>query len=380
MLFLNRFFYMNFNYIEAALEKLMFTSRWIMTSLFFGLLVFLLSFASLNLYAEIDKTLYSNEEILKKIENLNWQYSSENPIIEDNDANAYIDLRKFPFVEYLKNYDQVVQFEYWITGTESPETKFVLLLYPSEEESNYDYLTVYVDKYDNQGYLDGSDWVDVDPDKILSDQWKTEEKENKKKIENGYDPVTGLEWYIKPTFNKDKGYVYQTLKFFQENEDPTYNTWIYILGRDGYQFLNLAFGEDDVKYVNENLINKILDSFIFQEGRSYSDFQEGDKVSSNTAADLVTTKEPELNLYLSVETLCVDVINTVSKTNLSENDKSKIFGVVSGFNLYDFYTEGQLGYSSSKEDLLNEVSSYCLANPNESFILAITNVIFSNFQ
>jgi hypothetical protein len=328
MLLLNRFFYMNFNYIEEALEKLMFTSRWIITSIFFGLLVFLLSFTSLNLYAEIDKTLYSNEEILNKIENLDWQYSSENPIIEDKDAKSYIDLRKFPFVEYLKNYDQVVQFEYWITGTESPETKFVLLLYPSEEESNYDYLTVYVDKYDNQGYLDGSDWVDVDPDKILSDQWKSEEKENKKKIENGYDPLTGLEWYIKPTFNKDKGYVYQTMKFFKPNDDPTYNTWIYILGRDGYQYLNLAFGEDNVKYVNENLINKILDSFIFQEGRSYSDFQEGDKVSSNTAADLVTTKEPELNLYLSVETLCVDVINTVSKTNLSENDKSKIFGVV----------------------------------------------------
>ena len=57
----------------------------------------------------------------------------------------------------------------------------------------------------------------------------------------------------------------------------TYNTWMYLLGRDGYQFINIVFSEEDSKYVNTEFLNKLLDSFIFEDGKSYVDFKEGDK-------------------------------------------------------------------------------------------------------
>ena len=91
------------------------------------------------------------------------------------------------------------------------------------------------------------------------------------------------------------------------------------------------------KYIDEKFLTQILDSYVFEEGKSYSDFQEGDEVSSTKASDLVTNKEPELKVYLSEETLCVDTINSVNKTAFSERSKLLILGVASGFNIYDFY-------------------------------------------
>ena len=338
-------------------------------------LIFLLTFQ--NLYAEIDKNQYSNEELYKKVSNLNWQDSLNEPIIKDTDANAYIDLRNFPEVEYLSNYEEVQQFHYWVNGTESPDTKYMLLIYPSDDPDNYDRITVYVDLYDKVGYIDGSDWVSLDPAEVLEKQWKFEQKENKAKIENGYDPILSIDWHIKPTFNYKKGYIYQTMKLFYE-DDVTYNTWIYLLGRDGFQFLNLAFDESKVKYVNEDFINLILDSYIFEEGKSYADFQEGDEVSSTTAVDLINSKEPELIMFIPETILCVDAINDINKKEFTENEIAVIFGVATGFNIYDYAFEGGSSYNSSADTLVQEVQDYCLANSADSFILAITTILFDN--
>lgn len=351
------------------------SSKIYLVVMFKFLAILLTSFTSSFAYAEIDKTVYTSEEKYKKLENFNWLNNLDNPIIDDPDANAYMDLRGFPFVSYLADKDEALQFDYWFSGTEDNSTKFILIWYLSEEESIDDRVTVYVDAYRNVGYIDGSDWVNVDPDELLANQWENEQKLNKERIQNGVEPLTGVEWYIQPTFNSDKGYIYKTMKFFKK-DDFTYNTFIYLLGRDGYQFINLAFSEEEVKYIDEKFLNKILDSYIFKEGKSYADFQEGDEKSSTTAADLVTPNEPELNLFISTEILCVDIVNSVNKLELNDQDKLIIRSLASGFNLSDYYfAESIVGNNSSDEELLNNVSSYCLANPSDSFIVAIVTAL-----
>ena len=346
--------------------------------MFFRLSIFILSFLSYNLFAEIDKTSLSSEEKWEKINNFDWQNSIESPIIEDKDAEAFIDLRNFPYVQYLTNKDQALQYDFWMSGIDDNSQKYILFIYPSEDESNNDSIQVNVNDYDRVGYIDGSDWVNLDPEEVLSDQWEYEQKLNKERIENGINPIIKMEWVIEPTYIKNKGYVYETIKFFKKDK-ITYNTWIYVLGRDGYQYLSLVFNDNNKKYIDENFINKILDSYVFKEGKSYSDFQEGDTVSSTTASDLITKKEPELKIYLPEETLCVDIINSVNKTELSEKNKLLIQGIVSGFNIYDFYlNENYVGYNSPEQELLNGVADYCLANPGETFILAIIKVLFGD--
>ena len=89
-------------------------------------------------HAELDKTLYTSEERWEKISNFDWKNSNDEPIIEDNDANAYIDLRNFPFVSYLLNTSEVQQFRFWMNGLENKNTKYILILYPSNDPENDD--------------------------------------------------------------------------------------------------------------------------------------------------------------------------------------------------------------------------------------------------
>ena len=85
---------------------------------------------------------------------------------------------------------------------------------------------------------------------------------------------------------------------------------------------------------------------------------------------------PEINLFISTEILCVDVINTVNKLEFNEQDKLIIRSLASGFNLFDYYfADSKIGNSSSDEELLNNVSSYCLANPSDPLILSIVTAL-----
>ena len=165
------------------------------------------------------------------------------------------------------------------------------------------------------------------------------------------------------------------MKFF-EGDDYTL-LFIYLLGRDGYQFVNLVFGEK-VKYIDEIFLND-FDSFIFKEGKLIWILKRVMKIIS-TAADLVTSNKPELNLFISTEILCIDVINNVNKLELDEQDKLMIRSVASGFNLSDYYfADSIIGNNSSDEELLNNVSNYCLESPSDSLILAIVNALVGEY-
>ena len=327
--------------------------------------------------ADVDKSDISSDEMYERMNDFDWKQSFEDPIIEDTDANAFIDLRNFPYVMYIENSEQVQQYDYWNNGTTDENRKYMFFIYPSEDENNNDRLTVYVDRYSKVGYVDGSDWENVDTDKMLKDQWDFEQKENKKKIAGGFNPILGIEWFIKPTFIENKGYIYQIMKAQYEGY-VTYNTWMYLLGRDGYQFINIVFSEEDSKYVNTEFLNKLLDSFIFEDGKSYVDFKEGDEVSSTSAADLVSTSEPELNLYMPIETLCIDVIKPTRDGKMDEQYEIITYSFASGFNMYDYISGGLVNYNSSQEELLKDVSDYCKSNPSESFLLAISKILMGD--
>ena len=79
--------------------------------------------------ADVDKSDISTEEMYEKMSNFDWKQSFENPIIEDADANAFIDLRNFPYVTYIDNSQQVQQYDYWINGTTTDDRKYLLLIY-----------------------------------------------------------------------------------------------------------------------------------------------------------------------------------------------------------------------------------------------------------
>ena len=58
-----------------------------------------------------------------------------------------------------------------MNGIENKNTT-CFYLYPSNDPDNDDAITVYIDKYDDIGYVDGTDWVNADPVEVLADQWE----------------------------------------------------------------------------------------------------------------------------------------------------------------------------------------------------------------
>ncbi len=335
------------------------------------LVLIFIFFTSIS-YSQIDKTNYTGDELYEKINSLEWQYSNEQPIVKDDDSKSYIDLRKFPAVRYLVDTNQAKQYEFWVNGYESKQTKFIFQIFPSSDETNYDSIFLYVDVFSNVGYVDGKDWANVNPTKELQNKWKYQQKQNKEIIANGFDPVTKLEWFIEPSYKSDKGYVYQSFKVHYDDY-YVYNTWLYLLGRNGYQFMSLVFDEDTSKYVDETFINKVLDSIVFEKGNAYYEFESGDEISSTSAADLVTTEEEkELISLISSELLCVDVISPNQRgTEISELHEGMILGLVSGYNIYDYIIEGEQSYEGTSESLLNQVIEYCKKNPSDSLIISV---------
>lgn len=339
----------------------------------------LVFFITSNAIAEIDKTPYTNDEIWERIDTFEWKYSSDEPIINDTDANAVIDLRVFPWVEYLTNREQIIQYKYWANGFEADYSKIYLNIYPSEDENNNDYITAIYDDYINSGFVDGSDWEKLDPNEELDRRWKDQQFYNKEMIANGYPPVSKIEWFIKPSFDKKTGYLYYSIKVFYENGSITYNTTLHLLGRSGYQRIVLVFDDETSNYVNSDFINKILTSFTYNEGKAYFDFKKGDEVSTTTAKDLVAAKEEsEMTLFIDQNLLCFDAISPKRGSEFSEYLKGVILGTASGYNSLNYITKNNFNYDSNPDDLIKTVSNYCKENPNEPFFLSVIKTLMSN--
>ena len=164
-------------------------------------------FFTLNAYAELDKNNYSRNEISDFISEFDWKNNFDDPIIVDENAKAIIDLRGFPYVSYLVNVDEVKQMSYWSNGYEDSRSKYYMVVYPSEDQDNNDTITVVFENYIQDGYIDGSDWDNLDTTKTLQDRWERQQQLNNEIIKNGYEPVSNIDWHIEPTFIKNKGYV-----------------------------------------------------------------------------------------------------------------------------------------------------------------------------
>lgn len=342
----------------------------------FFLKVLFLIFTSSFLYAEVDKTLYNQDLIQEKINQMNWINSFEKDVIQLQNSPGVFDISTFPFAYALTDKKEVSQYIFWSNGYEDYDTELYALIYPSEDQDNNDSIALTIDEFNRVGYVDGSDWTELDPDEDLKNSWNNQIKLNKEIIANGGKPINKIEWHIEPTYNPSKGYVFSSTKLYFEDGGVTYNTFLYILGRNGYQFLNIIFDEEDSQYVTPDFINLIVDSFTFNQGEGYDDFQQGDNIATTSVKDLISTpEEKELNIFIPEDYFCSDAISTRKGSNLSDYAEVISLGMVSGFNAFDYMMETEYGYYKTSEEFLSSLSEFCRENQNEPFSLAILKIL-----
>ena len=243
------------------------------------ILIFLLP---VSVFAAVDKTSYSQEEIWNQVLDFDWVSTDVRSQINIPNSKASINLEDFYYVDILENYRQVQQLMYWSNGIEYPRTTHYLDIYLSDQNS----YVVNVDKFIGDGYIKGDDWSQVDPNEFLKELKSASIENNKERLKNGYNIVQDIRWHIKPEFNKDLGYVYYSLIVTYDDGSETFNSTAMVLGREGYTDLTFVFKEN-IAHLMPNEIDKVVQNFDYNSGVQYSDFKAGDKVAAYGVGALV---------------------------------------------------------------------------------------------
>ena len=244
--------------------------------------IILIFLVPVSVFAAVDKSSYSQEEIWNQVLEFEWVSSDVSPQINIPNSKASINLEDFYYVDILENYRQVQQLMYWSNGIEYPRTTHYLDIYLTDQDS----YVVNVEKFIGDGYIKGDDWSKVDPDEFLEQLKSASVENNKERLKNGYNTVQDIRWHIKPEFNKDLGYVYYSLIVVFDDGNETYNSTAMVLGREGYTDLTFVFKES-IAHLMPNEIDKVVQSFDYNSGVQYSDFKAGDKIAAYGVGALV---------------------------------------------------------------------------------------------
>lgn len=173
----------------------------------------------------------------------------------------------------------------WLaSGVEFPGTEAVLTYDSSDAASEVYY------EWRDEGYIDDSDWADVDGDELLTQYRDATEASNEERVANGFKPMHVVGWLEPPHYDKVSRTVTYALEL--KDEDASWvNAVALRLGRAGYTELTWvgSIGAFQSAGSRPALLDEALAAHSFEEGHRYADFKEGDKVAAYGIAGLVAT-------------------------------------------------------------------------------------------
>ncbi len=132
-------------------------------------------------------------------------------------------------------------------------------------------------EFDSIGYVKDNQGKKIDADKLLKDIKEGTEEDNKKRKEKGQPTLNVIGWDEKPHYDeKTHNLVWSTLCSDDKGKLVNYN--VRILGRGGVTEVTLVAGKDEMDKVKPQL-EKIISKYSYKEGKKYTDYMKGDKVS-----------------------------------------------------------------------------------------------------
>lgn len=175
------------------------------------------------------------------------------------------------------------RFGWLVSGIEFPGTEAVL----SYESA--DAAVVYYEWRD-EGYVNDSDWSEVDADELLTQYKEATVASNEERAKNGFAPMEVVGWLQPPSYDSTSRTVTYAMEL-KDTDEHWANAVALRLGRTGYTEFTWAgsLGSLQSSGNHPELLQAALDTHEFDEGYRYTDFQEGDKVAAYGIAGLVAT-------------------------------------------------------------------------------------------
>ena len=140
--------------------------------------------------------------------------------------------------------------------------------------------TVMVEVPDSEGHVKLDDWDGADRQAEIDAIWNDfaeGSREQGKALGQRIEPVR---WYVQPTLNKDKSYLYYAILIDWEGE-MVINAKASLFDRQGYIPFRIIPDSADLSEAElQRLVEISLDAYKPEAQQAYFDFQDGDKVAA----------------------------------------------------------------------------------------------------
>ncbi|MEO1171719.1 MAG: DUF2167 domain-containing protein [Myxococcota bacterium] len=141
--------------------------------------------------------------------------------------------------------------------------------------------------FDDVGYVKDDDRDALDADSMIASMKEGTEASNAARKERGYPQLTLLGWQKEPYYDEDTQNLTWSIRNQSEGvEGIGINHEVRLLGRYGVMSATLVAGSEELPAAIPQL-NKILTGFSFNQGQTYAEYVQGDKVAEYGLAGLV---------------------------------------------------------------------------------------------
>lgn len=248
--------------------------------------------------------------------------------IQIPNANASVEIIESEI--YLNSKEDIKNYQEYLYGQEYNIDDIDEKLIISDREQYYKIEA----KYYDEGYITSDRYNNFKPSDLL-------EAMNKNKS----DSIEKFSWVLEPTLSENKISTYG-YKVDWKDGDITYWYYANILGRNGYVELKMSLfgdasdGEDFFNFY-DNIIKEISSTVEFDEQYKYSDFSEGDYLSSYTLTNIIDGSwgEGAAADLTNIVANCLITTGALKKGNIAEADHSRFAGKVINFYISDVRNE-----------------------------------------
>ena len=149
--------------------------------------------------------------------------------------------------------------------------------------------TVMVESPDSEGHVKLDDWEGSDRQAEIDAIWNdfvVGSREQGKALGQRIEPVR---WYVQPTLNKEKSYLYYAILIDWEGE-MVINAKASLFDRQGYIPIRIIPDSSELSEAElQQLVEISLDAYQPEVQQAYFDFQDGDKVAAVGALGVLAT-------------------------------------------------------------------------------------------
>lgn len=147
--------------------------------------------------------------------------------------------------------------------------------YIEPEEENANWYMVF--EYENSGHVKDDDKDDLDADALLKSFKESDVAENAERAKMGLPALNTVGWLVPPYYNENTHNLEWALLLESEGQKVV-NFNIRLLGREGIMHVTVVTGADEFDKIKDK-VPAVLSGFSFNPGRTYAEYQEGDKLA-----------------------------------------------------------------------------------------------------